>query len=82
MAQSSPALQNLLTMTTMRECSACGSPETRVFVDSWTGKELCMTCICEVAPQVTMSPEDGDNLADVLVKAGRLDEDDAKASWS
>lgn len=74
-------LTNLMSLTTMRECDACGSPETRVFTDSWTGKSLCMTCVCEVAPQVTMSPEDGDNLAEKLVAADRLDEDDARG-WA
>jgi hypothetical protein len=51
----------------IRKCQACGSPEERVFTDSWTGTELCLMCLIEVANYVTMSPmSEGDNLKQVL----------------
>lgn len=58
----------------LHDCSHCKMPEERVFTDSWTGKELCLTCLCAVANNVTMSPAtDGDNLDEELnVRVGRF----------
>src|ERR1044072_5500553 len=39
-----------------RDCDNCGASEERVFVDSWTGKELCIMCLAPVINGITMSP--------------------------
>lgn len=47
------------------ECVACGSPEDRVFTDSWT--EFCLMCLSKIIEQITMSPEEeGDNLPELV----------------
>lgn len=49
------------------ECDHCGTPEERVFIDSWTRMELCLSCLARVAWHVTNSPEsEPDNLKAVL----------------
>lgn len=59
------------------ECGACEALEERVFTDSWTGKELCATCLYEIIGDVTNSPaSEGDNLIQLLVGHGLIDEDD------
>lgn len=64
----------------LHECDACGSTQTRVFTDSWTGKELCLECLSIVARHITMSPDDeGDNLEEVLslhIDSGEADDED------
>ena len=56
-----------LLMLLSHECDNCGSLEERVFTDSWTGVELCLPCLVEVAGQVTISPGTGkDNLQKLL----------------
>lgn len=51
----------------LKECTFCGSSETRLFTDSWSGQELCLECLSSVAAYVTMSPEEeGDNLVKEL----------------
>lgn len=58
-----------LIMMLSRECDHCGSLEERVFTDSWTGLELCCTCLHQVIGDVTMSPaSEGDNLKKVLAQ--------------
>ena len=50
-----------------KDCDHCGSSEERIFTDSWTGKELCLSCLDVVARYVTNSPgSEGDNLQDEL----------------
>ena len=49
------------------QCDHCDGLEERVFIDSWTGMELCLMCLSEVAMVTTMGPsEDGDNLKQML----------------
>lgn len=51
----------------LRYCDNCGASEERVFEDSWSGKELCLTCLIPIAPYLTNSPaSEGDNLEQVL----------------
>ena len=53
--------------TVMHDCDKCGSPEERVFEDSWTGKSLCLTCLGEIWGLITNSPAtEGDNLDELL----------------
>lgn len=61
----------------IRKCQACGSPEERVFTDSYTGVELCLGCLSEVANYVTFSPmSEGDNLKQVLKEYTDYEGDD------
>ena len=51
----------------LRECSNCSSFEERIFIDSWTGKELCIPCVYDIIGRVSISPlSDGDNLESLL----------------
>lgn len=51
----------------VKTCDNCEGVEERLFVDSWTGKELCLTCLAPIVNQITMSPaSDGDNLPELL----------------
>jgi hypothetical protein len=51
----------------LHDCDHCQGTEERVFVDSWTGLELCAMCLREVINSVTMSPaSEGDNLKKLL----------------
>ncbi|AIS73748.1 hypothetical protein SEA_PANAMAXUS_73 [Mycobacterium phage Panamaxus] len=51
----------------LKECDNCDNAEERVFVDSWTGLELCNTCLAVVINDVTFSPyTEGDNLKKLL----------------
>lgn len=51
----------------LKTCDHCEGTEERVFTDSWTGMDLCLTCLSDVAWQLTMSPaSEGDNLTDLL----------------
>jgi hypothetical protein len=62
-----------------QRCDACGGVEERIFTDSYTGKDICLMCLTEVAGRVTNSPEsEGDNLAEMLIEADRMDPED----WS
>lgn len=55
-----------------RTCENCGNHEERVFVDSWTGKELCIICLASIINAVTMSPASGgDNLEQQLKDDGK-----------
>jgi hypothetical protein len=48
-------------------CDSCGSLEDRVFRDSWSGMEVCGTCLSRVLPEVTLDPAgEGDNLRELL----------------
>lgn len=61
----------------MDECDACGALEERVFTDSWTGKQLCASCLYEIIGDVTNSPaSEGDNLVKLLVDHGLADAED------
>jgi hypothetical protein len=61
-----------MSLVLFRDCDNCGASEERVFVDSWTGKELCIMCLAPVINGITMSPaSEGDNLAVVLKEDGR-----------
>ena len=47
----------------------CEENEERVFTDSWTGLELCNTCLANVIERVTFSPySDEDNLKSLLAE--------------
>jgi hypothetical protein len=51
----------------LNDCDGCGMSEERLFVDSWTGTELCTDCLAPVITQVTNSPaSEGDNLHELL----------------
>lgn len=64
-------------MLFLKECQGCGGVEERLFVDSWTGIELCTMCLSEVLDEVTMSPaSEGDNFKDVLKKHELMEEDE------
>jgi hypothetical protein len=58
---------NMFGLLLFKDCEACGSCETRLYTDSWTGLALCTECLIKVLPSVTMSPEEeGDNLKEEL----------------
>ena len=58
----------------LRDCEHCGRSEERVFVDSWTGKELCVECLAPIINQLALSPAtEGDNI-DELLNEGDTDE--------
>ena len=51
----------------MHNCDNCGASEERVFVDSWTGKSLCLMCLGTIWDRITNSPAtEGDNLDEFL----------------
>lgn len=51
----------------LKECDRCGTAEERVFTDSWTGKELCLECLTEMAPHIYLSPAtEKDNLEKLI----------------
>lgn len=53
--------------TLWHDCDGCETSEERVFVDTWTGKSLCLSCLDIVAKHVTNSPaSEGDNLIEEL----------------
>lgn len=61
----------------MEECAGCFALEERVFTDSWTGKELCASCLSEIIDEVTNSPaSEGDNLIKLMIEHDLGDEDD------
>ena len=50
-----------------RNCENCGNLEDRLFIDTWTGMELCIMCLEPIISRITMSPkEEGDNLPELL----------------
>lgn len=56
-------------LSVLHECDGCGAPEERVFTDTWTGKELCPSCLHKIIGRVQMSPATdpaGDNLPELL----------------
>jgi hypothetical protein len=56
----------------MNECDNCQGREERVFVDTWTGLNLCLACVGLVWNTTTNSPaSEGDNLREEL--AARTD---------
>ena len=57
----------------LRNCDNCGHSEERLFVDTWTGKELCVMCLAPIINQLALSPySDGpDNLAKLLAEDSR-----------
>lgn len=62
--------RRLFSALLLKDCDACGSCESRLFTDSWTGLELCIECLTKVLPSTTMSPEEeGDNLKEELLLA-------------
>lgn len=51
----------------MNNCTHCDGLEERLFTDSWTGMELCLSCIYPIVGKITMSPQtEGDNLPTLL----------------
>lgn len=51
----------------MNECDACLAYEERTFRDTWTGIELCLSCLGEVVNDTTNSPcSEKDNLVKLL----------------
>lgn len=55
------------------ECDVCGDQVERTFTDSWTGTELCVSCLNEISKELTMSPaSDGDNLRTLLNEHGMV----------
>lgn len=49
------------------ECQVCQAIEERVFVDSWTGLEVCLPCLGPIVDHITNSPcSEKDNLAELL----------------
>ena len=51
------------------ECDHCSGIEERVFVDSWTGRNLCCACLWPIIGDVTFSPcSEGDNLDKLLAE--------------
>lgn len=49
-----------------RDCDWCQSTEERLFTDSWTGLELCLSCL-SIVDYITNSPaSEGDNLEALL----------------
>lgn len=51
----------------LEECDACGAYEERTFTDSWTGMELCNSCLYTIIGDVTNSPcSEKDNLEQLL----------------
>jgi hypothetical protein len=51
----------------MKNCDVCGGVEERLLTDSWTGLEICLSCLYPVIGEVAMSPaSEGDNLRDLL----------------
>jgi hypothetical protein len=51
----------------LRDCDACGQSEERLFTDSWTGKELCISCLAPAINQLALSPaSEGDNLTKII----------------
>lgn len=66
-------------LTIYRDCDACGRIEERVFTDSWTGKDLCLTCLHDIGVgQIAMTPSEGDNLPELLGDAGIIEDADVK----
>lgn len=58
----------------MHKCDNCGSPEERLFEDTWTGKSLCLLCLGSIWDRITNSPAtEGDNLKALLKE---LEEDE------
>jgi len=54
----------------MHNCDQCEGLEERVFTDSWTGKELCLSCLHPIVGQIAMSPQtEKDNLESLLENA-------------
>jgi len=50
-----------------KTCDGCAQEEERVFVDSWTGLELCTGCLGAVVDKVSCAPHSaGDNLRELL----------------
>ncbi len=51
----------------LKKCDNCGHQEERVFTDSWTGIDVCCSCLYEVIGNVNQSPaSEKDNLYEVL----------------
>ena len=53
----------------LKECDNCEHLEERIFTDSWTGMNLCLTCIdqAQLPWLLTNSPvSEGDNLEQLL----------------
>jgi hypothetical protein len=56
------------------ECDACGAYEERTFTDSWTGTELCNSCLYEIIGDLTNSPcSERDNLRKLLIDHDLMD---------
>lgn len=62
-----PARFPHLAWLALKECDVCSRIEERLFTDSWTGLEICLSCLYPVAGNITMSPaSEGDNLKSLL----------------
>ena len=53
----------------LKECQWCSGVETRLFTDSWTGKELCIECMAHVINHVTFDPEEEESGPAGLINA-------------
>lgn len=56
-----------MTLIFLKECDNCLAIEERTFMDTWSGKELCLSCLGEIVNDLTNSPaSEGDNLNKLL----------------
>jgi hypothetical protein len=61
-----------VSLVILRDCDNCRGAEERLFYDSWTGKELCISCLAPIIDKLAMSPaSEEDNLAQLLREDGR-----------
>ena len=62
-----PAKFPHLAWLSFKNCDVCGGLEERLFTDSWTGLEICLSCLYPVVGSIAMSPaSEGDNLRTLL----------------
>ena len=62
-----PARFPNLAWLAFKNCDVCDGLEERLFTDSWTGLEICLSCLYPVCGQIACSPaSEGDNLRGLL----------------
>jgi len=62
-----PAQFPNLAWLAMKNCDVCSGVEERLLTDSWTGLEICLSCLYPVIGEIACSPaSEGDNLRDLL----------------
>lgn len=72
-----PARYPHLAWLAFKNCNVCDGLEERLFTDSWTGLEICLSCLYPVVGEIAMSPaSEGDNLRDLLDFGVDDDDDD------